>query len=711
MPRRRSRRWSSSRPAVSQRGDCAVSAAIQPATTRARAARRRAIARRSSRAASSRGDRVARVPRPFGRDDRRACWAATWRAPATCRWIPPTRAARNRDVLADAGVAAVLTTTALRARLPDGPVVDDSRSTRSSERRVAVTGPARALARPARLRPLHVRLDRAAEGRGHHPRQPAAVDAGPAAGLPGLRRAVPAPAEHCVRQFGRRASSGRSAAGGTLVIPTDDEVRDIATPGAADRREQVHHACCASPRCMRSCSAPAPAGCADCETVIVAGESCPSRLVEEHFTRAAAGAAVQRIRSDRGHRLGDGSRDHGRGRVRAVPIGRPIPGVRVEVRDPLGRRCQPGSLARRRSSGRPSRAATGDATTSPPNVSNVDPERTNRRTAATAPGTAWPGPRTAACCSSAATTSRSSCAASGSSLERSRRHCSSIRASPGGGRGADARAAATAADAASTQSRRVCRREGRRRRSRAGAPALAPRLPDHMLPRASSSCPSCRGCRTARSIAGGCVGPAARRRDSRVAAGRGRRARANRRCVPLWEALLGRFGIGVTDNFFELGGHSLLVVQMVAAIERDFEVALTAADVFQHPTVRELAGRIEQRGGPERTPISSSFPIQPAGQKPPFIMASPDFFTEALAARFRGERPVYGFRGVSLRPEGNRGRWPTMTRPGRGDRRRDCVAGFRVVRMSSPGTRLARGWRSRPCACWRLAACRSSACI
>ena len=32
-----------------------------------------------------------------------------------------------------------------------------------------------------------------------------------------------------------------------------------------------------------------------------------------------------------------------------------------------------------------------------------------------------------------------------------------------------------------------------------------------------------------------------------------------------------------------------------------------------------------------------------------------------FAARFRGERPVYGLRGVSLRPEGNRGRWRTMT--------------------------------------------------
>ncbi len=42
-------------------------------------------------------------------------------------------------------------------------------------------------------------------------------------------------------------------------------------------------------------------------------------------------------------------------------------------------------------------------------------------------------------------------------------------------------------------------------------------------------------------------------------------------------------------------------------------------------------------------------------------MAVPDLFAQALASRYRGERPVYGVRGVSRRTEGNRGRWPTMT--------------------------------------------------
>jgi thioesterase domain-containing protein len=44
----------------------------------------------------------------------------------------------------------------------------------------------------------------------------------------------------------------------------------------------------------------------------------------------------------------------------------------------------------------------------------------------------------------------------------------------------------------------------------------------------------------------------------------------------------------------------------------------------------------------------------------PFIVAVPHFFTQMFAARFRGERPVYGLRGVGLRAEGNLGRWRTM---------------------------------------------------
>lgn len=130
--------------------------------------------------------------------------------------------------------------------------------------------------------------------------------------------------------------------------------------------------------------------------------------------------------------------------------------------------------------------------------------------------------------------------------------------------------------------------------------------------------------------------------------------------VSLWEGLLGRSGVSPDDNFFQLGGHSLLAVEMASAIQRDFSVELAPADVFQHPTVRQIARRIEQRSGPDVPPYAHLFPIQPGGRKAPFLFCVPHFFSQMIATRFRGERPVYGLRGVSLRPEGNRDRWPTM---------------------------------------------------
>ncbi|MEM9404826.1 MAG: amino acid adenylation domain-containing protein [Acidobacteriota bacterium] len=134
----------------------------------------------------------------------------------------------------------------------------------------------------------------------------------------------------------------------------------------------------------------------------------------------------------------------------------------------------------------------------------------------------------------------------------------------------------------------------------------------------------------------------------------------------LWEGLLGlpSSSISLDSNFFEAGGHSLLVVEMCEAIERDLGVSLEAADVFEHPTIRQLAERVESRGGGTSF-YDHLFALQPIGAADPFVMAIPHFFSETLNQAFRGRRPVYGLRGVGIRAEGNRGRWPTMEALGR----------------------------------------------
>ncbi|GAP93858.1 non-ribosomal peptide synthetase [Leptolyngbya sp. NIES-2104] len=61
----------------------------------------------------------------------------------------------------------------------------------------------------------------------------------------------------------------------------------------------------------------------------------------------------------------------------------------------------------------------------------------------------------------------------------------------------------------------------------------------------------------------------------------------------LWVQLLGREPIGIEDNFFELGGHSLLATQFVSRIRDRYQIELPLRSIFEAPTIRELAHKIE----------------------------------------------------------------------------------------------------------------------
>jgi acyl transferase domain-containing protein len=53
--------------------------------------------------------------------------------------------------------------------------------------------------------------------------------------------------------------------------------------------------------------------------------------------------------------------------------------------------------------------------------------------------------------------------------------------------------------------------------------------------------------------------------------------------------LLGLETVGLDDNFFDLGGHSLLATQVIARLRQPGSKALTLAQFFEAPTIRELA--------------------------------------------------------------------------------------------------------------------------
>ena len=66
--------------------------------------------------------------------------------------------------------------------------------------------------------------------------------------------------------------------------------------------------------------------------------------------------------------------------------------------------------------------------------------------------------------------------------------------------------------------------------------------------------------------------------------------------VELWKRLLKVEQVGIGDNFFALGGKSLLALQVVNAINKQFDCQLTMVDQFRFPTIKELMARVSTCG-------------------------------------------------------------------------------------------------------------------
>jgi iturin family lipopeptide synthetase A/iturin family lipopeptide synthetase C/tyrocidine synthetase-3 len=61
----------------------------------------------------------------------------------------------------------------------------------------------------------------------------------------------------------------------------------------------------------------------------------------------------------------------------------------------------------------------------------------------------------------------------------------------------------------------------------------------------------------------------------------------------LWCDLLKIESIGRRDSFFDLGGHSLLVIRAVSRMRKTFGVDVQLRNLFECPTVAELAAVID----------------------------------------------------------------------------------------------------------------------
>jgi len=69
----------------------------------------------------------------------------------------------------------------------------------------------------------------------------------------------------------------------------------------------------------------------------------------------------------------------------------------------------------------------------------------------------------------------------------------------------------------------------------------------------------------------------------------GPRNEIEEKLVTIWQDLFAIEQIGIHDEFFELGGDSVMAVQAISRIKDIFEVDVHVGDIFEKPTIDELA--------------------------------------------------------------------------------------------------------------------------
>ena len=64
--------------------------------------------------------------------------------------------------------------------------------------------------------------------------------------------------------------------------------------------------------------------------------------------------------------------------------------------------------------------------------------------------------------------------------------------------------------------------------------------------------------------------------------------------VNIWKQVLHLERVGIYDHFFELGGHSLLATQVMARVNKTFQVKVPLSVFFLKPTIAGLAEALVQ---------------------------------------------------------------------------------------------------------------------
>lgn len=114
----------------------------------------------------------------------------------------------------------------------------------------------------------------------------------------------------------------------------------------------------------------------------------------------------------------------------------------------------------------------------------------------------------------------------------------------------------------------------------------------------------------------------------------------------MWLKLLGLPMVGLDENFFDLGGESLLAVRLMGMIEHEMGLRLPVVELFRAPTLRQLAQAIQEKQ-PAPLPWTPLVCFQ-TGQGTPLFILHNQMSAMYLARELRGPWPVYGLEPAGL---------------------------------------------------------------
>jgi amino acid adenylation domain-containing protein len=123
-----------------------------------------------------------------------------------------------------------------------------------------------------------------------------------------------------------------------------------------------------------------------------------------------------------------------------------------------------------------------------------------------------------------------------------------------------------------------------------------------------------------------------------------------KRIAEIWSECIGVEDIGLADDFFEIGGNSIIAVRIIIQLEKEYEVPLPLAALFEYNTIEKIAVLIQNK-----IVLSQSkclITIKPTGNKVPLYIIHGGglavFCFRDLAKDLHPEQPVYGLQAIGI---------------------------------------------------------------